>query len=110
MFEARVAPGRLADAIAWVRAEGIATALASGARAAEGFQAGADGDRERIVLITRWADRAAAAAYAEAPPAGVLARGAGWVFEAIPPAEEGSPNHGAAVAIDATTPMDLSSD
>lgn len=91
MFEARVLPGQLADAVAWVRAEGIAAALAAGASAGEGFQAGAGGVSERVVIITRWADYAAAVAYAEAAPAGLFARGDGWVFEAIPAGPPGAP-------------------
>ena len=56
----------------------------AGATAAEGFRAG--GASERVVLISRWPNPAAAQSYAEAaPPDGLLARTHAWVFEAIRP-------------------------
>jgi hypothetical protein len=84
MWEARVEPGRLEDAATWVRDRAVPAALAAGATAAEGFRAG--GASERVVLISRWQNPAAAQSYAEAaPPDGLLARTHAWVFEGIRP-------------------------
>lgn len=79
MWEARVAPGRLAEAEAWLRAAVLAPALAAGALAAEGFRAA--GPEERLVAITRWAGEPE---WVEPdPPAALVARAHAWAFEPL---------------------------
>lgn len=79
MWEARVVPGRLAEAEAWLRASVLAPALVSGALAAEGFRA--TGDEERLVAITRWPP---GSAWTEPePPAELIARAHAWDFAPI---------------------------
>jgi hypothetical protein len=56
-WEARVAQGRLPDAVEWARAEVLPVALAAGATGAELVQSDADpatGNPPRIVVLTRW--------------------------------------------------------
>ncbi|MDP9101236.1 MAG: antibiotic biosynthesis monooxygenase [Actinomycetota bacterium] len=56
MWEAKVLPGEMADALDWLREEAVPAALAqAGCLGAEGFEAVGD---ERIVVISRWADDA----------------------------------------------------
>lgn len=79
MWEARVAPGRLAEAEDWMRASVLAPALAAGALAAEGFRAA--GEEERLVAITRWAD---SGDWVEPePPVDLIPRAHAWQFEPI---------------------------
>ena len=66
MWEARAAAGRIEDLVAAVRAYRIGLALRAGYAGGEMYRA--DGPDPRVVLITRWADRAAADA-APGPPA-----------------------------------------
>jgi hypothetical protein len=81
MWEARVAPGRLAEAEAWMRTSVLAPALAAGALAAEGFRAAAP--EERLVAITRWAS---ADEWVEPdPPVDLIARAHAWGFAPIGP-------------------------
>jgi hypothetical protein len=88
-WEARVAPGRLDDAVAWVEAWLRArAALIDGHAGSEVFVA--DGDEQlaqppRIVLLTRWsvgAEALDALAELEAvlPPDGSIDRAHGWFF------------------------------
>lgn len=56
-WEARVAEGRLADAVEWVRSEVLPVALAAGANGAELMQADGEpstGNPPRVVVLTRW--------------------------------------------------------
>jgi hypothetical protein len=56
-WEARVAEGRLLDAVEWARAEVLPVALAAGATGAELVQSDADpatANPARIVVLTRW--------------------------------------------------------
>lgn len=81
MWEARVAPGKLAAAQAWLRDVVLVSALDAGAVAAEGFRA--TGEQERLVAITRWEERAD---WTEPdPPVGLITRAHGWQFEPIAP-------------------------
>jgi hypothetical protein len=85
-WEARVAPGRLDDASAWVRDWLQArAALIDGHAGSELFVA--DGDDAaaqppRVVLLTRWTQRPAGLEDLEAvlPPDGSVERAHGWFF------------------------------
>jgi len=79
MWEARVAPGRLDAALAWVADEIVAAARAAGVGSYE--LCSSTGPDERIVLVTRWP---AGVGFAEPdPPAGLLLRAQAWVFELV---------------------------
>jgi len=79
MWEARVAPGRLDDAEAWLRDSVLAPALASGALAAEGFRA--TGQVDRLVAITRW--EGGTDWVEPEPPGDLVTRADAWQFESI---------------------------
>jgi hypothetical protein len=58
-WEARVADGRLVDAVAWARSHVLMAALAAGAHGGEVVHADADQATQnpaRIVVLMRWAD------------------------------------------------------
>jgi hypothetical protein len=82
-WEARVAPGRLADAIEWVRADVLPVALAAGASGAEVVHAEADpatGNPARVVVLTRWSFDPE---FVEPDPdPEVIPRSHGWTFTA----------------------------
>lgn len=82
MFEARVEPGRLDDAVRWLQEAVVPRALGEpGCLDAELFRS--RNEPPRVVLITRW-DGPCHFAEGEAP-AGVLARADAWTFELVPP-------------------------
>ena len=78
MWEARVLPGRLDDAVDWLVEAVVPDALAAeGCQGAEAFRA--LGDEERVVLITRWA---VDPDWVEgAPPEPLWSREHAWFFE-----------------------------
>jgi hypothetical protein len=83
MWEARVAPGRLADAEHWVTEVLLRSALDAGAAGAEAFRA--DGEDPRVVAITRWASEPA---WTEpAPDDALVVRAHAWRFEELGPAQ-----------------------
>ena len=77
MWEAKVLPGQLDEALDWLREEVLPDALAQpGCEGAEGFQAVGD---ERLVVISRWADGAADWAPGR-PYRRLLRRSHTWLF------------------------------
>ena len=85
MWEARVAPGRLDEAVAWVRDEVVPGALAAGGcLGAEAFVAA--GEADRVVVITRWQDGHADGWEEGAPGLPLLERFHAWWFEPLPSA------------------------
>jgi hypothetical protein len=79
MWEARAVAGRLEDAVTWVQADVLPSALAAGASDAEAFRSGAP--EERVVVITRWP---VPTEWVEPPaPSGVLERSHAWQFEPV---------------------------
>lgn len=79
MWEARVVPGKLDEAQAWLRDVVLASALDAGAVAAEGFRA--DAPEGRLVAITRWSGDTD---WVEPdPPGALIARAHSWGFEPL---------------------------
>lgn len=82
-WEARIAEGRLPEAIEWVRAEVLPVALAAGANGAELMQADADpptGNPARLVVLTRWSFDPE---FVEAEPdTAIIERSHAWNFRA----------------------------
>jgi hypothetical protein len=82
-WEARVAEGRLADAVEWARAEVLPVALAAGATGAELVQSDPDpatGNPARIVVLSRWSFEPE---FVEAEPdAALIERSHAWNFRA----------------------------
>jgi hypothetical protein len=81
MWEARVVSGHLDDAVAWLQAVVVPSALAEvGCLDAEVFRSA--GEPPRVVLVTRW-DGPTGWVEGHAPP-GVLVRADAWTFELVP--------------------------
>jgi hypothetical protein len=95
MWEARVEPGRLPDALDWLRQVVVPAALGAGALRCE--LSASDGPPARAVLVTRfpgppgWVEPAA--------PPGLLARADAWAFALVGEWPAGAP-------IDAPDPPD----
>lgn len=82
MWEARVVPGRLDDAVAYLVEAVMPAALAApGCLGAEAFRA--LGAEERVVLITRWEDAHAEDWEEGLPPERLWLRDHAWWFEPI---------------------------
>jgi quinol monooxygenase YgiN len=80
MWEAKVRPGRLDDAVDWLVEAVVPDALAAtGCEGAEAFRA--LGGEERVVLITRWADEHAQDWEEGPPPERLWEREHAWFFE-----------------------------
>ena len=80
MWEAKVLPGRLDDAVDWLVEAVVPDALAAeGCQGAEAFRA--LGDEERVVLITRWEDEHAEDWEEGLPPEPLWEREHAWFFE-----------------------------
>ena len=80
MWEAKVRPGRLDDAVDWLVEAVVPDALAAeGCLGAEAFRA--LGDEERVVLITRWEDEHAEDWEEGLPPERLWEREHAWFFE-----------------------------
>lgn len=79
MWEAKVLPGRLADAVAYLVDEVVPYALnAEGCRGAEAFRS--LGDEERVVLVTRWDSDVGEGWEEGAPPEPLWERAHAWWF------------------------------
>ena len=79
MWEAKVLPGRLDDAVDWLLEAVVPDALAAeGCQGAEAFRA--LGDEERVVLITRWEDGHAEDWEEGRPPERLWEREHAWFF------------------------------
>jgi len=82
MWEAKVLPGRLEDAVGWLVEAVVPDALAAdGCLGAEAFRA--LGGEERVVLITRWADEHAEDWAEGLPPERLWSREHAWFFEPL---------------------------
>jgi quinol monooxygenase YgiN len=80
MWEAKVLPGRLDDAVDWLIEAVVPDALAAeGCLGAEAFRA--LGAEERVVLITRWDDEHAEDWEEGLPPERLWERAHAWFFE-----------------------------
>jgi quinol monooxygenase YgiN len=80
MWEAKVLPGRLDDAVGWLVEAVVPDALAAeGCLGAEAFRA--LGGEERVVLITRWEDEHAEDWEEGLPPERLWEREHAWFFE-----------------------------
>ena len=80
MWEAKVGPGRLDDAVDWlVRTVAPAALGTDGCLGAEAFLA--RGEEERVVLITRWEDEHAEDLEEGLPPERLWEREHAWFFE-----------------------------
>ena len=80
MWEAKVLPGRLDDAVDWLVEAVVPDALGTdGCLGAEAFRA--VGDEERVVLITRWEDEHAEDWEEGWPPERLWSRSHHWFFE-----------------------------
>ena len=87
MWEARVAEGRLADALDWLTATVAPAALSAGAARCELSATG--GPPPRAVLVTRWP---AAGSWTEPPaPPGLIARADAWEFDLVAEWGAGTP-------------------
>jgi hypothetical protein len=79
MWEARVLPGMLDEALGWVRKEVVPSAVARGAESVA--VCAADEPDVRVVVITRWAT---ATAWVEpVPPPGLVSRSHAWPFRSV---------------------------
>jgi heme-degrading monooxygenase HmoA len=83
MWEAKVVPGRLDDAVDYLTEAVVPDARAApGCLGAEAFRA--LGGEERVVLITRWEDEHAEDWAEGRPPERLWLRDHAWWFEPIP--------------------------
>jgi quinol monooxygenase YgiN len=81
MWEARVVPGRLEEAVDYLVCEVVPDALATeGCLGAEAFAAIGE---ERVVLITRWEEEHAQDWEEASPPVRLWTRDHAWLFQPV---------------------------